>query len=117
MDTSYVSASERARWPAATSDVSHSPRITSFICTRVSCSALTPSITISSRNCVRPRRPSDAVPGAGPFRFSKRYVVPFPVFPRASTIQPEAVAAAVAASTPARLRASSLSSSPRVSLL
>ena len=41
------------------------------------------------------------MPGAGPFRFSKRYVVPFPVFPRASTIQPEAVAAAVAASTPA----------------
>mmetsp|Transcript_3477 Transcript_3477/g.14661 ORF Transcript_3477/g.14661 Transcript_3477/m.14661 type:complete len:238 (-) Transcript_3477:304-1017(-) len=111
VDTSYVSASERARWSATTSDVSHSPRITSFICTRASCSALTPSITISRRNCVRPRRPSAAVPGAGSFRFSSRNVVPLPVSPRASTLHPADNAAAVAASTPARLRASPLASS------
>ena len=49
---------------------------------------MTPSMTASSLNCVRPPRPSlSAVPGAAPFRRSIRYVVPFPVLPRWITVQ------------------------------
>ena len=80
--------SVEARRSAKISVGSHAPRIASLICARASCSAVTPSMTASILNCARPPRPSPStVPGAGPFRRSIRYVVPFPVLPRWITVQ------------------------------